>query len=113
MATDMDYDGKRLFSKYDPITEDGKALMIQPFYSIINTDQDKPIKHIFIDFKYDEKETIDNVVYPVIKGPDIVETEIPLHAEMIEIRNDNKMDSVLEHLNKEFTKRAEIGRAHV
>ena len=105
MATDMDYDGKKLFSKYDPITEDGKALMLQPFYPIINTDRDKSIKHTFIDFSYNDN--------PVIKigsvNADIVETEILLQSELIEIKNESsKMDSVLDHLNKKFTKLAEI-----
>lgn len=87
---------------YDIKTEEGRMLEAQPLYNIISTDaRDSSVKIMFVDYREStEEEKKDPNINSL--SIDIFEQEVELKMELVEIKNDNMPDSVMDYLNKEF-----------
>jgi len=85
---------------YAPKTNVGKFLEFQPLYNIVVTDSADPIKFMFVDFKYGYNESGDIIDI----GPDIFSNEIHLKNELVEIKENNIVESLTQYLNLEFLK---------
>jgi hypothetical protein len=78
---------------YDLKTEEGNLLLSQPLYNIVSTDQDSSVKIFIIDF---------NDSGGRFAMPELFEKEIFMKKELVEIKNDNKIESISDFLNQKF-----------
>lgn len=84
--------------QYDVDTDIGKILECQSLYTVIKTDREDSIKLMILDYrKLNENDY----------GVELMENEIVLHRKLIELKNDS-ISSVINYLNNEFVKLAEI-----